>query len=135
MTPEQKAEYDLEHYEKNRARILQRKRELHRRDPRQYMLSGARKRASQLGLPFDLTKEDLVIPSVCPVLGIPVYSVSGKGPGDNSPSLDRLIPHLGYVRGNVVVISQRANRIKNDASAEELETVASWLRDVLCHGA
>ena len=56
---------------------------------------------------------------MCPVLGIPL--VIGEGAcSDNSPSIDRIIPELGYVKGNIKVISRRANRIKNDATPDEL---------------
>jgi hypothetical protein len=90
------------------------------------MLNSAAERARRLGLPFDLVKVDIEIPDVCPALGIPLL-VGGQGvPDDNSPSLDRLVPSLGYVRDNVVVVSVRANRIKNDSTIEELEAVASF---------
>jgi hypothetical protein len=55
------------------------------------------------------------------------------GEGDdrnNSPSLDRIVPELGYVEGNVVWISNRANILKRDATWEELQRVAEWLKSV-----
>ena len=57
------------------------------------------------------------IPDVCPVLGIPLdQDPKGKGErSDNSPSLDKFIPSLGYVKGNIHIISWRANHLKNDA--------------------
>lgn len=54
----------------------------------------------------------------------------GPGPRDGSPTLDRIVPDKGYVRENVWVISGRANRIKNDATIEELELIAEALRIV-----
>lgn len=69
-----------------------------------------------------------MVPPCCPVLGIPLVRRKGRGVADHSPTLDRLIPAKGYVRGNVMVISMRANRIKSDATLEELERVAAWLR-------
>lgn len=42
-------------------------------------------------------------------------------PNEDSPSIDKVIPELGYVRGNVWVISNKANRIKNNATLEELK--------------
>ena len=49
-----------------------------------------------------ITKDDIVIPSHCPVLGIPLFQTLGKkGGGDHSPSLDKVRPELGYVPGNV----------------------------------
>lgn len=77
-------------------------------------------------LPFNLEESDIVIPDVCPVLGIPIYFGSGNGPKHNSPSLDRLVPSKGYVKGNVNIISQKANRIKNDATLDELRKVYEW---------
>ena len=50
-----------------------------------------------------ITINDLVFPERCPVLNIPLLSTGKRT--DNSPSLDRIIPSLGYVPGNVKVIS------------------------------
>jgi hypothetical protein len=97
--------------------------------PERAMMSQAKKRAKRRGTPFNLTLRDIVIPKTCPVLGIAL--VRGEGTGgaiDSSPSLDCFRPALGYVVGNVAVISYRANRIKCDASLEELEKVTDWVR-------
>jgi hypothetical protein len=87
----------------------------------------ARKRAKELNIPCTISKEDVVIPETCPALGIPLFYGDGKMT-DNSPSLDRLEPSIGYVKGNVEVISVKANRIKNNASLEEIEKVFKWLK-------
>lgn len=93
------------------------------------MLRNARNRAKRFGLKFDLTRDDLVIPKRCPVLGIPLRVGRGRNSHtDNSPSLDRVIPRKGYVRGNVIVISWRANRIKNNGTTEELMRIAVFLK-------
>ncbi len=86
----------------------------------------ARQRAQRDNLPFDIALEDIVVPEVCPVLGIPIIRGVGKC-SQNSPSLDKIEPHLGYVRGNIVVMSHRANTIKSNASVDELQRVADWL--------
>ena len=91
------------------------------------LLNGAKSRARNRGVPFNLELSDLVVPIFCPVLGIRLVAGKGKH-SDNSPSLDRLVPHLGYVKGNISIISRRANRIKSDATAEEIEAVARWVR-------
>lgn len=52
--------------------------------------------------------------------------VGTKGGGANSPSLDRIEPDLGYVAGNAIVISNRANRLKSDATIDELRAIASF---------
>lgn len=93
------------------------------------MLKLAQKRANAKGLPFAITEENICIPSICPVLGIPLAITPYKagrgrqGPTDSSPTLDRLYDALGYVPGNVRVISNRANRIKNNATIDELRAV------------
>lgn len=86
------------------------------------MLRNARSRALKKGLPFNIRLEDFVVPDICPVLGIPLEK-NVKHMRDNSPSVDRIRPELGYVKGNVRVISQRANRLKCDATAAELKLV------------
>ncbi len=98
--------------------------------PRYELWRGARGRARDLGLPFDLCLDDIVIPETCPVLGVSLEPSLGKATV-RSPSLDRIVPKLGYVRGNVRVISHRANMLKSDASIEELEAVLNYLREVL----
>lgn len=86
---------------------------------------GARSRAKARALPFDLTVDDINVPDFCPVLGIEL--IHGKEhPHDHSPTLDRIIPAKGYVKGNVVVISMRANRLKNNATIHELGRLARF---------
>lgn len=89
----------------------------------------ARARAKKLELPFTITIDDIVIPNFCPILGIELKKGEGKS-HDNSPSLDRIIPSLGYVPGNIQVISYRANRIKNDATLDELRKLVAHLEQV-----
>lgn len=102
-------------------------REARRKRPAVYMLARVKMRAKLKGLAFNLTIDDLHIPAKCPVLGIPL--TIGKGSAsDNSPELDRIDNRKGYVKGNVIVVSRRANRIKNDATVAELEKIASFYR-------
>ena len=92
---------------------------------RYQMRANAKKRAEVAGLPFSLSVHDIVIPEVCPVLGVPLAVPTGEkdGPQDNSPSLDRIRPALGYVPGNVRVISYKANRLRNNGTFVELMQV------------
>lgn len=87
------------------------------------MLSRARSRAKAAGVPFSITAEDISVPSRCPVLHIPL---DGRD-HNHRASLDRIIPERGYVPGNVIVISQRANLIKNNATPEELHDIAEFV--------
>ena len=89
------------------------------KDPRQQMLANSRIRAKKRGEPHTITKEDIVVPEFCPVLGLRLQVGQGVL-SPESPSLDRRDPKLGYVPGNVWVISHRANSMKNDASPAEL---------------
>ena len=63
---------------------------------------------------------------------VPCIHIAGsKGKGSvNSAHLDRFDPHKGYVKGNVAWISGRANRIKYDASLEELKQIVNWMERV-----
>lgn len=128
---------DGPHYSKNyRDKNIDKAREYNKLYQREYFKNNREKylywqvkgRAGRGGLPFDLTPEDLKIPSNCPVLGIPLFrNVGGKRPTANSPSVDRIIPELGYTKGNIQIISHRANVMKNDASPEELRKFAEWV--------
>lgn len=89
------------------------------------MVRNARHRADAAGVPFTITKDDIYIPSHCPVLGIPLIR-GKKGGGPNSPSLDRVRPELGYVPGNIIVVSNRVNTLKSDATIQELRDIASF---------
>ena len=77
----------------------------------------ARERARNKGLAFDITPADIVIPPICPILGIPM----------TRPSLDRIDSSRGYTKDNVQVISFRANTLKNNASVEEMRLICTWL--------
>jgi hypothetical protein len=91
------------------------------------LLIRARARAKEKGVPFAIERSDVVIPSCCPVLGCPIVVRRGKGRRKDAPSLDRIIPEKGYVKGNVWIISDLANRMKQEASIEELKAFASWI--------
>lgn len=95
--------------------------------PTVWMRAHAKRRAARLGVPFALTVEDIQIPAVCPALGIPIIK-GDKVLHDGSPTLDRLRPELGYVRGNVVVISHLANSIKQNCTSVQVRAVGEWMR-------
>lgn len=96
------------------------------------MLSAAKNRAKKEGIPFNIELSDITIPEYCPALGIPLKcNTNSSGSNDNSPTLDKLVPSLGYVKGNVRVISKRANMIKTNANYQEILAVGTWLRNEL----
>jgi len=94
-----------------------------------------RSRAHLRGIQFNLKSGDLLpLPEVCPLLGTALDYSTGRGKRGflpNSASVDRIDNARGYVPGNVWIISNRANSIKRDASAEELRTMAACLRTAL----
>jgi len=91
-----------------------------------YLWRLAKDRAEKKGIPFTITPEDIVIPTHCPVFGTTLArGVFGKG--DASPTLDKLIPELGYIPGNVFVVSERCNRLKSDSTLEELEKIVKYI--------
>jgi len=113
-------------------KVKERDRELtkirRKNNPLQYMLYDARKRAKKKGVVFDLTVDDLCMPTFCPVFGVKLKQGDGQRT-DDSPSLDRIIPSLGYVKGNVRIISHRANAIKNNATIDEIKQVLKYMEE------
>lgn len=89
-----------------------------------------RKKASNYKHEWNIEFNDLTFPTHCPILGIELnYSASYRS--DDSPSFDRIDSSKGYVKGNVVIMSWRANRIKNDGTAEEHQRIADFIKAVL----
>lgn len=88
-------------------------------------MQGARDRSKRAGCECLLSKDDILIPDVCPVLGLPLEVIGGKF-SDNSPTLDRIDNNKGYTKGNVLVVSWRANRLKADATLQELRMIAAF---------
>ena len=102
--------------------------------PREYtMWCSSKNRAKRDGIPFNLELFDIVIPEFCPVFTDVKLNRNNKRTSFDSPSLDRIIPELGYIKGNVRVISYRANTMKQDASLAEIKRLAEWLEGEL-HG-
>lgn len=94
----------------------------------QKMLSRAKCRAKAKGRDITITIDDIIIPKLCPILGVPLVIHSGHPGGfPDSPALDRFDSSKGYTPDNVWVISQRANQMKADASVEEMKLFAKWV--------
>jgi hypothetical protein len=81
-----------------------------------------------------LTFEGIVFPEFCPALGVAIDYTIGKGLCSTySASFDRIDPTKGYVRGNVIIVSNLANAIKSNASVEQIERVAAFYRQMIPH--
>lgn len=138
--------YDKEYYENNKKSILANKRRGYHKNkvlkgypsykggvsvdkPKEYVLfMSAKHRAKKKGLPFEIDIDDIIIPETCPVLGIKLCIDNRKTNGD-SPSLDQKKAGLGYTKDNIQIISWRANKIKSDATIEEIEAVLAYMRN------
>ena len=95
--------------------------------PAKAMIAGARKRAAKRGLAFTITEADLnPLPATCPVLGVTLNYDARIGQTDFAASLDRIRNAEGYEPGNILIVSHRANRIKSDATPEELARIATF---------
>lgn len=104
--------------------------ERRRTKPLERLVSSAKFRAKRDGIRFTIKASDVVMPTHCPIFGTKIETQAGSS-RMAAPSLDRLVPKLGYIPGNVSIISWRANTIKNDGSAEEHEAIAQYIRKQL----
>lgn len=90
----------------------------------------ARQRAKKLKLPFDISAEDIKVPARCPITLKPF--VFGEVGAEQSPSLDRIVPEKGYVKGNVRVISRIANTMKQGCvNSKIFERLAKYVEGKL----
>jgi hypothetical protein len=132
---------DKEHYDINKASIRKRQNERYpeyaeqqmaqqkqalKDNPTKGLLKLAKQRCKKSGVVCTITEADITIPEFCPILGVKL-EFGDMDTRNNSPSLDRIRPELGYIAGNVAVVSYRANRIKNEGSADEHRRIAEWM--------
>ncbi len=137
ISKKKKAEYDKAYAIKNKKRIKKTTAKWYRNsrlktfnaDPQYYLWYVARTRARKFNVPFDIEPEDIVIPEVCPISGNTLVKATGYDP--NSMSLDKVINDLGYIKGNVKVVSRAWNLKKSDMSIEQLENIIKYMKDSL----
>ena len=121
--------YSTKHYRENRERIIVERRAYRRKHPEKKIYQEAKSRAKKYKLPFNIDKEDIIVPTHCPILGMKLEV--GGATRDNSPSIDKIIPSLGYVKGNIIIVSLKANRCKNNCTIEELIKVAKYYEELI----
>jgi len=89
----------------------------------------SKRRARIKNLPFNLTSNYLesIYPknSICPILGY-TLKVSNISLGKLSPTLDRIDPRLGYVRGNVEFVTNIANLMMTSATGRDIKRFVKW---------
>jgi hypothetical protein len=93
------------------------------------MFYHAKRRAKLKGYPFNISLDDIVIPKRCPALGC-LMTPGTHQRHEQSPTLDKIIPSLGYVKGNIQVICHRANWLKGNASLKELKLLVHYVTRV-----
>lgn len=97
-----------------------------------FMYNRAKVSAKQRGIEFAIKKADIVLATECPLLRVPLeYEALGNKDAIHRPSLDRIDNAKGYVKGNVQVVSARANILKRDATLEELVNLGKWAEALL----
>lgn len=102
-------------------------------NPEKVMYWRIKNKATKKNIPFNIELSDIYIPKNCPILGMELVTtnINGKrGANINSPSLDRINPKLGYTKGNIWVISARANTLKSDGTIEEFEKILESLKSL-----
>lgn len=91
------------------------------------MLKNSRQRAKRADIEHTLTSNDIIIPDICPVLGIKL-EVGDRKNHSNAPSIDRIDNTKGYTKDNIVIVSCRANILKKDATIKELILLAEFYK-------
>lgn len=89
--------------------------------------NAAKVRAKKKGVPFDISKLDISIPRYCPILGIEL-KMGKEYARDYSPSLDKINPELGYIKGNIMIISHKANTMKSNATFSDIEKLYNFYK-------
>jgi hypothetical protein len=90
----------------------------------------AKRRARDKNLEFNLTRDDIVIPDICPILGIELFREDKKN-WHHAPSIDRIDNTKGYTKDNIMIVSRRANILKKDATLQELIMIGKFYEHFL----
>lgn len=105
----------------------------YRREKVNQVLTNIRCRCKKEGIPFDVDIDYLlsIFPDdmKCPVFGT-LLEWGDRTGRDSSPSIDRIEPNLGYVKGNLIFVSLKANRIKGNCHWKEVKRVADFYSDI-----
>jgi len=105
---------------KNPEKFRNKEKRYRSKNPIKYTLIDIKKRSKKNNILFSLEENHIIVNTICPLLEIPIKKYDGYK-HDNSPSIDRIYPQLGYVPNNILYISNKANSIKNNLTIEEIE--------------
>jgi hypothetical protein len=130
-TKEQASAYARQWYLENKERIRtednrekrnEAVRNWRKNHPERNIFTAAKARAKRLGYEFNIELSDIIIPDVCPILNIPLRRIENTQ-HNNAPALDRIDNTKGYIKGNIQIISHKANRHKADLSLQEIHNL------------
>lgn len=125
--PEKVKSYYRKYYVNNKDKFKAKLIRWREKNHEKAILFRAKQRAKQKDFEFNLEAVDIVIPLRCPILDIEIIRNKNTSTKLNSPSLDRIDNTKGYIKGNIMVISNKANTMKNNATPEELIKFAKWI--------
>ena len=120
----------LRRYYRDRDILLARRRKYVEENPILVVIANLKQRAKAKNLECTITKEDIVIPERCPVLGFKLKFNKGRQQFD-SPSIDRIDNNKGYTKENICIISSRANTLKGDGTLDEFEKIVKYMKERL----
>lgn len=95
--------------------------------PEKRLLFNARSRSAKKGYECSIDESDILVPEYCPICDIKLDLYREHGITDALPTLDRVDNSKGYVKGNVRVISWRANQLKRDITVEEAKRLYEYI--------
>ena len=95
----------------------------------QKLFHGIKKRCRENGICCDIkTYKEIETPTHCPYLNVELAYDGTRG--KNAASIDKIIPELGYTKGNIQIISLLANQMKSNATIEELLTFSQSINEL-----
>lgn len=130
-TAEQKllhAQKQKERHLRDRERKLQVYKKHYRQNKPKLALNALRARAKEREVPFNLELSDLTQLFSCNICAICSIPTEIGGDREKKPSVDRIVPSVGYTKDNIALLCMRCNQIKNDGTAEDHERIAQWIR-------
>ena len=96
-------------------------------DAARLLYKNIKSRCKRMGREFSIDIKDIIIPEKCPVFGFELKR-EDRQTWMCAPSVDRIDSSKGYIKGNVTVVSRRANIIKRNATLEELEQLFNYYK-------